>query len=132
MFPTRILMSAALISTALAGPWANICASRSSNEIRTCDSYGCGQYSTQRTQRHHPGVDVLCSDGSVVYAPFTGKIVGQEKPYRNKNAINDGVRLSGRGPRLQAHTTTLSVFTGYRDKTQIPGPAGFLRQNFLH
>ncbi|XP_032741122.1 leukocyte cell-derived chemotaxin-2 [Rattus rattus] len=97
MFPTRILMSAALISTALAGPWANICASRSSNEIRTCDSYGCGQYSAQRTQRHHPGVDVLCSDGSVVYAPFTGKIVGQEKPYRNKNAINDGVRLSGRG-----------------------------------
>lgn len=32
-----------------------------------------------------------------MYAPFTGKIVGQEKPYRNKNAINDGVRLSGRG-----------------------------------
>lgn len=42
-------------------------------------------------------MDVLCSDGSVVYAPFTGKIVGQEKPYRNKNAINDGVRLLGRG-----------------------------------
>lgn len=37
-----------LSSAALAGPWANICASRSSNEIRTCDSYGCGQYSAQR------------------------------------------------------------------------------------
>ncbi|XP_041502813.1 leukocyte cell-derived chemotaxin-2-like [Microtus oregoni] len=97
MFSTTVLVAAALISTALAGPWANICASKSSNEIRTCDSYGCGQYSAQRTNRHHPGVDVLCSDGSVVYAPFTGMIVGQEKPYRNKNAINNGLRLSGRG-----------------------------------
>uniref|UniRef100_A0A8C6HLK9 Leukocyte cell-derived chemotaxin 2 n=1 Tax=Mus spicilegus TaxID=10103 RepID=A0A8C6HLK9_MUSSI len=132
MIPTTILISAALLSSALAGPWANICASKSSNEIRTCDSYGCGQYSAQRTQRHHPGVDVLCSDGSVVYAPFTGKIVGQEKPYRNKNAINDGVRLSGRGQRLQAHTTTLNVFTCYWDKIQIPRPTRFLCQIFLH
>lgn len=58
-------------------------------------SDGSSLYS--RTNRHHPGVDVLCSDGSVVYAPFTGMIVGQEKPYRNKNAINNGLRLSGRG-----------------------------------
>lgn len=61
------------------------------------DTPSDGTYLYSRTQRHHPGVDVLCSDGSVVYAPFTGKIVGQEKPYRNKNAINDGIRLSGRG-----------------------------------
>lgn len=47
--------------------------------------------------RLHQGVDVLCSDGSTVYAPFTGRIVGQEKPYKNKNAINNGVRISGRG-----------------------------------
>ena len=44
-------------------------------------------------------MDVLCSDGSTVYAPFTGTIVGQEKPYKNKNAINNGVRISGRGER---------------------------------
>lgn len=56
-----------------------------------------GSYLYSRTNRYHPGVDVLCSDGSVVYAPFTGMIVGQEKPYRNKNAINNGLRLSGRG-----------------------------------
>lgn len=58
-------------------------------------SDGSSLYS--RSPRHHPGVDVLCSDGSVVYAPFTGTIVGQEKPYRSKNAINNGLRLSGRG-----------------------------------
>eukprot|EP00069_Balaena_mysticetus_P001675 bmy_03831T0 len=94
MFSTGILLLAVLISPALAGPWATICAGKSSNEIRTCDSHGCGQYTAQRL---HRGVDVLCSDGSTVYAPFTGMIVGQEKPYKNKNAINNGVRISGRG-----------------------------------
>lgn len=44
---------------ALAGPWANICAGKSSNEIRTCDSHGCGQYTAQRyvwgfTNNHTP------------------------------------------------------------------------------
>uniref|UniRef100_A0A8C6D7N8 Leukocyte cell derived chemotaxin 2 n=1 Tax=Moschus moschiferus TaxID=68415 RepID=A0A8C6D7N8_MOSMO len=97
MFPTGALLLAALFSPALAGPWAIICAGKSSNEIRTCDSHGCGQYTAQRNQKLHQGVDVLCSDGSTVYAPFTGKIMGQEKPSKNKNAINNGVRISGRG-----------------------------------
>ncbi|KAF0878615.1 LECT2 protein, partial [Crocuta crocuta] len=82
---------------ALAGPWASICAGKTSNEIRTCDSHGCGHYTAQRNHRPHQGVDVLCPDGSTVYAPFTGTIVGQEKPYKNKNAVNNGVRISGRG-----------------------------------
>uniref|UniRef100_A0A9L0JV32 Leukocyte cell derived chemotaxin 2 n=1 Tax=Equus asinus TaxID=9793 RepID=A0A9L0JV32_EQUAS len=96
MFSTGVIFLAVLISTALAGPWANICAGKSSNEIRTCDSHGCGRYTAQ-SHRPHQGVDVLCSDGSTVYAPFTGMIVAQEKPYKDKNAINNGVRLSGRG-----------------------------------
>ncbi|XP_006899547.1 PREDICTED: leukocyte cell-derived chemotaxin-2 [Elephantulus edwardii] len=97
MFSTRLLFLAVLISTVMAGPWVNICASKSSNEIRTCDSHGCGQYTAQRNRGAHQGVDVLCPDGSTVYAPFTGTIVGQEKPYKNKNAVNNGVRISGRG-----------------------------------
>ncbi|XP_004586483.2 leukocyte cell-derived chemotaxin-2 [Ochotona princeps] len=97
MFSTRLLLLAVLISTALAGPWASICAGKSSNEIRTCDSYGCGQYSAQSHQRPHHGVDILCPDGSAVHAPFTGMIMGQEKPYKTKNAINNGVRISGQG-----------------------------------
>ncbi|XP_061279558.1 leukocyte cell-derived chemotaxin-2 [Bos javanicus] len=97
MFSTGTLLLAALISPALAGPWAIICAGKSSNEIRTCDGHGCGQYTAQRNQKLHQGVDVVCSDGSTVYAPFTGKIMGQEKPYKNKNAINNGVRISGGG-----------------------------------
>lgn len=56
-------------------------------------------YLHPRSHRPHQGVDVLCSDGSTVYAPFTGMIMGQEKPYKNKNAINNGVRITGRGKR---------------------------------
>uniref|UniRef100_A0A2I2YY87 Leukocyte cell derived chemotaxin 2 n=1 Tax=Gorilla gorilla gorilla TaxID=9595 RepID=A0A2I2YY87_GORGO len=108
MFSTKALLLAGLISTALAGPWANICAGKSSNEIRTCDRHGCGQYSAQRSQRPHQGVDILCSAGSTVYAPFTGMIVGQEKPYQNKNAINNGVRISGR-----EITTDTPIFNNY-------------------
>uniref|UniRef100_A0A2K6G3V5 Leukocyte cell derived chemotaxin 2 n=1 Tax=Propithecus coquereli TaxID=379532 RepID=A0A2K6G3V5_PROCO len=103
MFSTRVLLLAVVASTALAGPWASMCAGKSSNEIRTCDSHGCGQYSAQRNQRTHQGVDVLCPAGSTVYAPFTGMIMGQEKPYKNKNAINNGVRISGRGKRGEVY-----------------------------
>lgn len=56
-------------------------------------------YLHPRNQKPHQGVDVLCSDGSTVYAPFNGMILGQEKPFRNKSPINNGVRLSGRGKR---------------------------------
>ncbi|XP_008140263.1 leukocyte cell-derived chemotaxin-2 [Eptesicus fuscus] len=96
MFSLGFLLLAALNSTVLAEPWANLCAGKSSNEIRTCDIHGCGHYSASRNHRFHRGVDVLCSDGSTVYAPFSGTIVRQAKPYRNKNAINDGVKISGR------------------------------------
>ncbi|KAG8506582.1 Leukocyte cell-derived chemotaxin-2, partial [Galemys pyrenaicus] len=54
-------------------------------------------YLHPRNHRPHQGVDVLCSDGATVYAPFTGRIVGQEKPYKTKNAINNGVRIAGGG-----------------------------------
>uniref|UniRef100_A0A9L0IS21 Leukocyte cell derived chemotaxin 2 n=1 Tax=Equus asinus TaxID=9793 RepID=A0A9L0IS21_EQUAS len=113
MFSTGVIFLAVLISTALAGPWANICAGKSSNEIRTCDSHGCGRYTAQ-SHRPHQGVDVLCSDGSTVYAPFTGMIVAQEKPYKDKNAINNGVRLSGRGKRWCIYLGhRLDVFGAY-------------------
>ncbi|NXY73960.1 LECT2 protein, partial [Glareola pratincola] len=43
------------------------------------------------------GVDVVCEDGSVVYAPFAGTITRQVRPYGNGNAIDNGVQLSGSG-----------------------------------
>ncbi|NXN21819.1 LECT2 protein, partial [Nycticryphes semicollaris] len=91
--------SALLFSSflAAAAKWANICSSQPSNKIRGCDSHGCGRYNDPRGGgRRHKGVDVVCEDGAVVYAPFTGKI-SQARPYGNGNAIDNGVKLSGSG-----------------------------------
>uniref|UniRef100_A0A2K6ULR7 Uncharacterized protein n=1 Tax=Saimiri boliviensis boliviensis TaxID=39432 RepID=A0A2K6ULR7_SAIBB len=77
MFSTRALLLAALISTGKSK--LIICVDKASNKIQTCDRHGCGQYSAQRSQRPHQGVD--------------------EKPYQNKNAINNAVQISGRDKR---------------------------------
>ncbi|NWQ97877.1 LECT2 protein, partial [Burhinus bistriatus] len=50
-----------------------------------------------RGGKRHGGVDVVCEDSSVVYAPFMGKINSQARPYGNGNAIDDGVQLLGSG-----------------------------------
>ncbi|XP_072485975.1 leukocyte cell-derived chemotaxin-2-like [Notamacropus eugenii] len=98
MLSFKALILAVLISTALAGQWSSICAGNPSNTVRSCDSHGCGHYgASTRGQKRHDGVDVECTDGSTVYAPFTGKIVRQVKPYSKNNAINNGIMLSGGG-----------------------------------
>ncbi|XP_036607995.1 leukocyte cell-derived chemotaxin-2-like [Trichosurus vulpecula] len=97
MFLIKTLIFVALISTALAGPWGIMCAGEKKNAIRDCDSYGCGKFGAPRGERKHTGVDVKCADGSVVYAPFNGMIVREAKPYKNDNAINDGVEITGEG-----------------------------------
>uniref|UniRef100_A0A8C6IU69 Uncharacterized protein n=1 Tax=Melopsittacus undulatus TaxID=13146 RepID=A0A8C6IU69_MELUD len=70
-----------------AAQWAKICSSQPSNKIRGCDSHGCGGYSSSRGGRKHRGV----------YAPFTGNIDKQARPYGNNNAIDNRVQLSGSG-----------------------------------
>ncbi|XP_009700304.1 PREDICTED: leukocyte cell-derived chemotaxin-2-like [Cariama cristata] len=92
-----ILVLAIAVSSAAAEKWARICSSHPTNEIRGCDAQGCGGYNNPRGGRKHRGVDVLCEDGSVVYAPFLAKIDRQTKPYGNGNAIDNGVQLSGSG-----------------------------------
>uniref|UniRef100_A0A8C3JCJ5 Leukocyte cell derived chemotaxin 2 n=1 Tax=Calidris pygmaea TaxID=425635 RepID=A0A8C3JCJ5_9CHAR len=82
-------------SLLLAGP-APFLLNQPSNKIRGCDSQGCGRYNDPRSWPGL-GVDVVCEDGSVVNAPFTGKIISQARPYRNGNAIDNGVKLSGSG-----------------------------------
>nr|XP_025037023.1 myeloid protein 1-like [Pelodiscus sinensis] len=81
-----------------AGPWGMICAGNPKNKPRRCDRLGCGHYGAPRLGgRKHRGVDVICRDGSTVYAPFSGTIGGQVKPYRKNNAINNGLLLRGSG-----------------------------------
>ncbi|OPJ88171.1 leukocyte cell-derived chemotaxin-2 [Patagioenas fasciata] len=85
------------ISSATAARWAKICSGQPANKIRGCDSQGCGRYDDPRGGRKHKGVDVVCEDGAVVFAPFTGTIERQVRPYGNGNAIDNGVQLSGSG-----------------------------------
>ncbi|OXB73463.1 UNVERIFIED_CONTAM: hypothetical protein H355_015567 [Colinus virginianus] len=47
----------------------------------------------------HKGVDVICSDGATVYAPFSGQLSGPIRFFHNGNAIDDGVQISGSGKR---------------------------------
>lgn len=47
----------------------------------------------------HEGLDIECTDGSKVYAPFDVVITRQAKPYGNNNAIDNGLMLSGEGGR---------------------------------
>ncbi|XP_009463154.1 PREDICTED: leukocyte cell-derived chemotaxin-2-like [Nipponia nippon] len=54
-------------------------------------------FSSMRGGKKRGGVDVVCEDGSVAHAPFTGKIDKQARPYRDGNAIDNRVQLSGSG-----------------------------------
>ncbi|XP_075756549.1 leukocyte cell-derived chemotaxin-2-like [Pelodiscus sinensis] len=98
MFPLKLIVFVALVSIVAAGPWGMICAGNPKNKPRRCDRLGCGHYGAPRLGgRKHRGVDVICRDGSTVYAPFSGTIGGQVKPYRKNNAINNGLLLRGSG-----------------------------------
>ncbi|XP_028905808.1 leukocyte cell-derived chemotaxin-2 [Ornithorhynchus anatinus] len=97
MFWGKLFLLAALISTVWAAKWNHLCAGRPQNKIRGNDKYGSGSYGAPRGKRVHKGVDVLCSDGSTVLAPFSGVIQSQAKPYGNGNAIDDGIRMTGGG-----------------------------------
>ncbi|XP_074988049.1 leukocyte cell-derived chemotaxin-2 [Caretta caretta] len=102
MFPLKLIVFIALVSIVVAGPWGQICAGNPSNKVRGCDIKGCGNYGAPRksrdgTIRRHLGVDVVCNDGSTVYAPFSGTIERQVIPYKINNAINNGILLRGSG-----------------------------------
>ncbi|NWI14995.1 LECT2 protein, partial [Crypturellus soui] len=91
------LLFSSLFSLAAAAQWGNICSSQPANQIRGCDSRGCGGYNERRGGKRHRGVDVVCGDGSAVLAPFAGRIERRTRPYGNGNAIDDGMRLAGSG-----------------------------------
>ncbi|XP_032631996.1 leukocyte cell-derived chemotaxin-2 [Chelonoidis abingdonii] len=99
MLIVRTIIVATLISSVAAGPWGQICAGNPRNKARGCDGYGCGYYTAPRKddRRKHLGVDVICRDGSTVYAPFSGMIERRINPHRGRNVINNGVKLRGSG-----------------------------------
>jgi len=84
-------------TTVNAWKFAIICGS---NAIRGNDDLGRGSYGSSRNRNGkkgtHNGIDIVCSDGSNVYAPFDGKITRRARP-GSKDCVNDGLKLEGSG-----------------------------------
>lgn len=53
-----------------------------------------------RGNRIHKGLDIVCNDGAVVYAPFDVTLNGRVIVYTDpkKKAINSGINLRGESP----------------------------------
>ncbi|XP_034425723.1 leukocyte cell-derived chemotaxin 2 like [Hippoglossus hippoglossus] len=79
--------------------FGQLCSGNSANTRRTSDSWGQGHYGARRENRDHKGLDIVCSDGSIVYAPFDVTLRGRLTVYTdaNKAAINSGINLQGGG-----------------------------------
>ncbi|XP_074865851.1 leukocyte cell-derived chemotaxin-2-like [Carettochelys insculpta] len=122
MFPLKLIIFVALVSIVAAGPWGTICAGNPSNRVRGCDRHGCGHYGARRARgRKHRGVDVICNDGSTVYAPFSGNIDRRVNPYRRNNAINNGLQLRGSGFCIQMFYIRPVKYRGWISKGQKIG-----------
>ncbi|MGH0147080.1 UNVERIFIED_CONTAM: hypothetical protein FKN15_009924 [Acipenser sinensis] len=76
------------------GSWDSLCAGHVSNRVRGCNKFGCGGFNANRGSRIDRGVDMVCDDYSIVYAPFTGTLRGQAQPYGDASTIDDGLKLS--------------------------------------
>ncbi|KAM4526332.1 leukocyte cell-derived chemotaxin-2-like [Fundulus diaphanus] len=80
-----------------------------------------------RGGRLHKGLDVVCSDGSTIYAPFNVTLHGKLAVYTdpNKVAINEGLNLRGDGLcfklfYIRPDKTSGSVRKGTRIGTMLP------------
>ncbi|XP_074519718.1 leukocyte cell-derived chemotaxin-2-like [Halichoeres trimaculatus] len=80
--------------------FGQLCNGNPDNEMRTSDIWGYGHYGARREDGTHTGVDIVCEDGSVVYAPFDvtlvrGLIIYLNKPERDP--VNNGLMMRGEG-----------------------------------
>nr|XP_019968721.1 PREDICTED: leukocyte cell-derived chemotaxin-2-like [Paralichthys olivaceus] len=107
--------------------FGQLCSGNSANTRRTLDSWGHGHYGARRGTREHKGLDIVCSDGSIVYAPFDVTLEGRLTVYTDtkKAAINNGINLRGEGLcfklfYVNPDRTLGSVRKGQRIGTMMP------------
>ncbi|XP_078061641.1 leukocyte cell-derived chemotaxin-2-like [Mustelus asterias] len=110
-----------LSTQVMSGEWGQLCSGNPSNIVRGTDQYGSGAYGAPRGRRTHKGVDVICSDGWTVYAPFSGRLVRRANPYGNRNAIDNGVLLSGSGYCVKIFYIKPYVYYGEVEKGKAIG-----------
>uniref|UniRef100_UPI00398F475E leukocyte cell-derived chemotaxin-2-like n=1 Tax=Pristiophorus japonicus TaxID=55135 RepID=UPI00398F475E len=118
----RGLILFTLLAQVTAGRWGKLCAGNLRNRVRGTDIYGNGAYGAPRKGgTTHKGVDVVCRNGSTVYAPFSGRLMRRATPYRETNAINNGVKLEGAGYCVKIFYIAPERYTGYVLKGQKIG-----------
>uniref|UniRef100_A0A3Q3JN46 Leukocyte cell-derived chemotaxin 2 like n=1 Tax=Monopterus albus TaxID=43700 RepID=A0A3Q3JN46_MONAL len=107
--------------------FGQLCNGNPTNSRRTSDRWGQGHYGARRGNRVHKGLDIKCSDGSAVYAPFDVTLNGRAIPYGdpNKAAIDNGISLTGEGLcfklfYVSPDRTSGSVRKGQRIGTMLP------------
>ncbi|XP_038591639.1 leukocyte cell-derived chemotaxin-2-like [Micropterus salmoides] len=107
--------------------FGQLCSGNSANSRRTSDSWGEGRYGAGRGSRTHQGLDIVCSDGSTVYAPFDVTLHGKVTVYTDpaKAAINSGINLRGEGLcfklfYVRPDKTSGSVRKGEKIGTMLP------------
>lgn len=88
-----------LLSAVEAVTFGQLCSGNPSNSRRTSDRWGQGHYGARRSEREHKGLDIVCSDGDEVLAPFDVELNGRVTVYTDpkKSAINNGINLRGQG-----------------------------------
>ncbi|KAJ3587489.1 hypothetical protein NHX12_011086 [Muraenolepis orangiensis] len=82
--------------------FGQLCSGNSGNTKRGSDGrLGEGRYGARRQGRTHQGLDIVCADGSTVYAPFDVVLNGALTVYGNprtaQRIINTGINLQGEG-----------------------------------
>ncbi|XP_078392761.1 leukocyte cell-derived chemotaxin-2-like [Cetorhinus maximus] len=110
-----------LFTQVTAGIWGRLCDGNPTNRLRGTDGYGSGFYGAPRGRRTHLGVDVICSDGSTVDAPFTGRMVKMVIPFGNNHAIENGAMLEGSGYCVKMFPIAALRYNGSVTKGEVIG-----------
>ncbi|XP_023144751.2 leukocyte cell-derived chemotaxin-2 [Amphiprion ocellaris] len=109
--------------------FGQLCSGNPNNSRRTSDGWGEGHYGARRGNRVHQGLDIVCRDGSTVYAPFDvtldRKVIVYNDPENKKTAINEGIQMRGEGLcfklfYVRPDRTSGSVSKGERIGTMLP------------
>uniref|UniRef100_A0A3B5AE44 Leukocyte cell-derived chemotaxin 2 like n=1 Tax=Stegastes partitus TaxID=144197 RepID=A0A3B5AE44_9TELE len=106
-----------------------VCVCVSAAVLWVCDGvkFGPLRLLSFRGNREHKGLDIVCADGSAVYAPFDATLHGRLTVYSDttKAAINEGINLRGQGLcfklfYVRPDRTSGSVRKGDRIGTMLP------------
>uniref|UniRef100_A0A672GUN1 Leukocyte cell-derived chemotaxin 2 like n=1 Tax=Salarias fasciatus TaxID=181472 RepID=A0A672GUN1_SALFA len=127
MKPAVLLIAVLCVSVCDGVKFGQLCSGNPLNSRRTSDHWGTGSYGASRTHGRHQGLDIRCSDGAEVYAPFDvtlhGKLLVYNRP--EKAAIDQGINLRGGGLcfklfYVRPDRTSGTVLKGQRIGTMLP------------